>query len=356
MTLPERGQAQVGPQKLQLLGLAFAGADLAFEVDPTGAIRFALGAAEQIAGVGVGDIVGRDWSTLLSDSNADLLKALLVSLLPGDRRGPLRVVLKPKQAGGLGRPASLSVFRLPDNANALSCALSLGAPSKLGEFPRNRAGLLDRKTFDEATVAIMAEAGQAGTPLRLALIQLDGLTSALSALDSTGVEATRSQLAAALRLESYSGVGATEIADNRFAILRSAGTSDAKMSRRLEQICGAGVSPVTSELELDTSTPETSLRAVRYALNRYVEDGLSAVTADLGVMMERTVKDASVLRSTISASTFHLVYQPFRGPCPLRRTGRSGRDYSAGRGTRDDSRIRLCGGQEGRGNAVSDRT
>jgi len=310
MDSPEQGQTKAIPQKIQLLGLAFAGADLAFEVAPTGLISFAMGAGEQIAGVGVTDIVGRDWSFLLSDDNAALLKALLASLMPGDRRGPLRVTLKPKPTGGSGRPASLSVFRLPHNANALSCALSLGAPSKLGEFPRNRAGLLDRKTFDEATAAIMAEAGEAGTPLRLALVQLDGLSSALSALGSPGAEAARVQLAAALRMESYSGVGATEIADDRFAVLRSAASSEGKMSQRLKQICGASVTPVTADMALDTSTPETSLRAVRFALNRYVEDGPSDVVADLGAMMERTAKDAITLQSTISAGTFHFVYQP----------------------------------------------
>ena len=46
----------------RLLGLAFAGADLVFEIDSEGSITFALGAAERLTGRPDQDLVGRNWA------------------------------------------------------------------------------------------------------------------------------------------------------------------------------------------------------------------------------------------------------------------------------------------------------
>ena len=45
---------------VRLLGLAFAGADLVFEIDGQGVIVFALGAAERVTGRPDTDLVGLD--------------------------------------------------------------------------------------------------------------------------------------------------------------------------------------------------------------------------------------------------------------------------------------------------------
>ena len=297
-------------QRAQFLGLAFAGADLAFEVDQGGVIRFAIGAVEQITGIGEIDFVGRSWDALVVESDGELLRSLLESLGPGERHGPMRVGLKPRKDGGLTRFASLSVFRLPQNDGGVSCALSLGAPAVQGEFPRNAFGLLDRSTFNTAATAAVTEATRAGHPVALSLVQLEGLDGSMSALDPVAAEAARRKIGAAMRLESYGGVGASEIAPERYAFVRSTATPASRIAERLRAVCGDAVNAVAADLLLDESTPEQSLKAVRYALNQFMEAGPEESAAGFSAMLERTARATARFKTTLAGGSFSLVYQP----------------------------------------------
>lgn len=68
-------------EKMRLLGLAFAGADLVFEIDDAGVITFVLGAVEQITGKSDADLVGQGWGKLFASSEEPTLRAALEALL-----------------------------------------------------------------------------------------------------------------------------------------------------------------------------------------------------------------------------------------------------------------------------------
>ena len=243
MTTSQLPPSRSSDPKVKFLGMAFAGADLAFEIDPQGVVTMAIGAVEQLTGVGRDAFIGQNWSAVIVDDDAGLLDSLLRGLSAGERKGPVRVGLKPKKAGGLTRFASLSVFRLPQNGDGLSCALSLGGPALSTEFQRNQRGLLDAATFDEATVAAVADAARSGHPVAMALVQLTGLDASMAGLDADSAEAARKEISAALRLESYAGMGASEIAPERFAFLRPAAGSVTRITERLQEVCGGAVTP-----------------------------------------------------------------------------------------------------------------
>ena len=310
-TQPRRSPpAERADQRVQFLGLAFAGADLAFEVDQGGVIRFAIGAVEQITGIGEIDFVGRSWEALVIESDGEVLRSLLESLGPGERHGPMRVGLKSRKAGGLTRFASLSVFRLPQNEGGVSCALSLGAPPVQGEFPRNAFGLLDRSTFDAAAATAVAEATRAGHPVALSLVQLQGLDGSMAGLDAPAAEAARRRISAAMRLESYGGVGASEIAPERYAFVRSTATPASRIAERLQAVCGDTVTTVTADLRLDDGVPEQSLKAVRYALNQFMEAGPEESAVGFSAMLARTTRDTVRFKAAVAEGSFSLVYQP----------------------------------------------
>ena len=296
-------------QKLKILGLAFAGADLAFEVNGAGAIKFALGAVEQVAGLSREDIIGADWTNLVAVDDAALLKSLIDSLAPGERKGPLRVALRPRKVGGLVRYASLSAFRLPENSDGLSCAISLGAPATDG-VRRNARGLLDRAVFEESANTILAEASRCGQPLQLALVEMTGLNKQLGAMDAAAEAQGRQRLAAALRVESYSAIGACEVANDRFALLKVSGDSLARISQRLAEAVGGGIEAVVAEVTVDGARPEQGLRAVRYALNRYIETGAAETVAGLETVLEQTAQETIKFRAALAAGAFSMVYQP----------------------------------------------
>jgi len=108
-----------------LLGAAFAACDLMFEVDAEGMITFALGSTQGLAANADGPLIGQCWRNLFSVDDQPLLAALLRSVGRAERKGPLAVTLAPENADVPGRPAVLSVFRLPDRPdNPLSCALT----------------------------------------------------------------------------------------------------------------------------------------------------------------------------------------------------------------------------------------
>lgn len=298
-------------QKLQLVGLAFAGADLVFEVTEAGEVTFALGATEHLTGRKPSDFVGSNWRDVVGPDDADLLTTLLENLKPGERQGPLRVALSSSPVGRLPRFASLCVFRLPQAGSRISCALSLGAPAVMDRAPRDRDGLLPKETFPAAAATLLAEAERAGLPVRLDLVELDGLDAAVSAMDSSAAEATRRRVAATLRAESYAGAGASEVATDRFALVRPAdGAAGDRLAARLRNVAGAGVTPVTAELALAAETPSQNLRAMRYALDRYIEDGADAAKTSFKSTIERTMRDTGRFKAMLAAGSFHLAYQP----------------------------------------------
>src|SRR3569833_1057335 len=72
----------------RFLGFAFAAADLVIEVDPHGAVTFALGAGRGV-GAAERDLFGRACTTLFDVGDAALVDAALAGLEPGARRGLL---------------------------------------------------------------------------------------------------------------------------------------------------------------------------------------------------------------------------------------------------------------------------
>jgi len=158
--------------------------------------------------------------------------------------------------------------------------------------------------------AAIDEAAESGSSARLSLVQLGGLTTAMSELDAPQAEDARRKIAAAMRLESHAGLGASEIADERYALVRAASGSEERLTQRILQICGEAVTPVTAELVVTGGAPEQGLRAVRYALDRYIADGAGAAADGFESMFQRTAEESTKFRAALTSESFHLVYQP----------------------------------------------
>jgi EAL domain-containing protein (putative c-di-GMP-specific phosphodiesterase class I) len=294
-------------QILRFLGLAFAGADLVFEVDLDGSIAFALGAAERLTGRKDSSLVGRNWLELFGPDDEDFLNALLHGLAQGDRRGPVRVGLRQADKDLPPRQATLSLFRLPQISQRISCALSLGGASALDHGVHSNAGLVEKDAFAEGFGALLEEAERAGLDLRLDLVELAGFEGGLAKLDDETAERKRRQIAAVLRSESFAGYGASEVTTDRFALVRAAGASETALTDRLR--ADSGVEPVTAQLPLGGTAAE-NVRTMRYALDRYIEDGPEATAQGFKAMIERTVRDSTRFKTIVANSAFNLAYQP----------------------------------------------
>lgn len=292
--------------KQKLLGAAFAACDLMFEVDREGMITFALGSTKGIVASEDGALEGQCWRNLFGVDDQYLLAALLRGLQSGERKGPLGVTLAPEAHDAVGRPAMLSVFRLPDRpGEPLSCALTFHGLAGWTGTPND--GLLSREEFTETTRRLMLEAENAGHALRVDLVEFGGLDGADA---GEGNEALRRRLAATLRANSYNGEGASEVAPDRFAILRPTAASAADLDAQLQEVSGGAVTSVVAGLMLSAGSVDENIRALRYALGQYIEEGAKATSVNFAAVVKKTAQEAVKLKSALASRTWTLVYQP----------------------------------------------
>ena len=294
----------------RLLGLAFAGADLVFEIDSEGSITFALGAAERLTGHPDQDLVGRDWAALFKASEAILLDTLRTTLGPGERRGPLQMALAERKTVNAPESASLSVFRLPQLGNRLSCALSAGGSGGGAPYPRDGDGFTPAESFSVAAEFLLKEAEKAGLVLTLDLVEVRGLRDRLSRLSPDMAERTRRQIEATLRAESYAGAGGAELSADRFAIMRPADASNTRLVEGLSAASGGGARPQLARMALEGAASSQNMRTMRLALDRYIEAGSDAATSGFRDTVARTLRDSDRFRDIVARGAFQLAYQP----------------------------------------------
>lgn len=297
----------------RLLGLAFANADMLLEIESGGVILLALGAAQATLGADEKTLVGRSWRDLVVEADRPMLEALFGGLEDGARRPPLVV----RVAGQPGRAVSFTARRLPENEGRISCAiLSAPPPQAAGATD----GMLGRDGFEAMTKSLMDAAKVTGQQLELAMIEMAGLTDARDGLDPEAAAALERQVAGALRAESHQGSAAAKLGDDRFAILREQGENPATMIKRLSRLMtssvgGPGLDVAAHAVPLESGSPARLARALRYALDDFIAEGLKDVPpVSLSQAMDRSVRRtltrAGELGAAVSQRRFTLAYQP----------------------------------------------
>ena len=296
---------------LRFLGLAFASADLLLEIDPDrGVVTFAAGAGRKLAGDSDASLVGRPWRELIAAPDLAVAEALILGLEEGERRGPAQLSLA--RPGDPEACAALATFRMPQNDGRISCSLVIAGRPPAGR--RDEDGLHDRADFERIARTLIEAAKTLGPELELGLIGLSGLAGAKAGLGAEDARALQQRVAGALRAESYSDA-ATELGDERYAVLRRRGESTEAVERRLSRILGEAIAPSATAVAIDTAaSPSRTMRAMRFALDGFLASGVAPAAANLsealGHSMRRTVAEASAFGAMVEARDFKLVYQP----------------------------------------------
>lgn len=302
----------LGPQRL--LGLAFASADLLMEIAPKGEIVFAVGASEALSGSPETALVGRPWRDFVSPEDHAMVQAVIDGLGDGQRAGPTIVILAP-QADKIERAATLSVFRLPGNRGAISCALSRAAPPRKGE---GQNGLYDRAAFEAAASTLFETARMTGQELELALIELNGLEAVRKSAPAQA-EGLEQKVAGGLRAQAHGGA-ATDLGGDRFALIRQRGENPETMAARLVRVVGldsqfnVGASAVAMSLTGDAPSGQL-LRAVRYSLDGFIRSGVDGARSGslsdaMARSLQRTLADVGALGDAVLNRSFRLAFQP----------------------------------------------
>jgi EAL domain-containing protein (putative c-di-GMP-specific phosphodiesterase class I) len=300
----------------RFLGFAFACADLLVEIDPHDRISFAVGAANTLTGTSEKALMGQPWRAFVDPSDQPLLEALFAGLEDGARQGPVMARLAP-HPGAPPRAFALSACRLPQNGGVISCALTRARP--MVDAPTE--GLLDRAAFETITKSLIENARSGGEDLELAFLEMDGLTKAAGSLKPDTAKALQSRLHGALRAQSHGGAAATDLGDDRFALLRAAGESTEVLTKRLSRLIAltaeiGDVRIAARSLAVDGDiAPAKVVRAIRYAMDDFLRDGmngapLSTLTDAVEESVRHTLEKANALGSAVAKREFNLVYQP----------------------------------------------
>jgi PAS domain S-box-containing protein len=293
----------------RFVGLAFASADLLFEIDDQGQIAFAAGATQKLTGLKDSQLVGRPWSELFDTADRAVAQAVVDGLDDGRRRGP--VELRLADAGdGQQHVVELCLFRLPQSPPRTSCALTLA-------HKRARAGdggLQTREAFEAITRGLLETARATGVELELGLVEFAGLLGKRQSLTAEEWTAFSQRLAGALRAEAV-GDAATELGDDRYAVVRRKGESAEDLARRLSRVLGASLEPKTHTVGVDaTQNPARLMRALRFSLDSFLADGVAPADGSLsdvlGQSVQRAVHQAGAFGAVVKDRKFNLVFQP----------------------------------------------
>lgn len=302
-------------QQLQrFLGFAFASADLLLELSPLGHVQSALGAAKALTGLGEAEIKGRSWRDLAAPADHAMIESALSSLSEGVRRGPLTVEL------ANGRRVQLSLFRMP-GAAGIACALSAGA-SMVARPETDAAGYQSRETFETLAEDLLQAASVIGQELDLALVDTPGLTQALGAAGADGAAGIERSFAGALRAEAFAGAPATRLGPERFALIRSRAAPPDLMRERLSAVVAVAAGDEAIDVQscilaadVAGQSVDRSMRALRYAMDAFVQDGPAGVgaanlTSAFNQSLQNTLAKAGVLGGLVKEQNFELVFQP----------------------------------------------
>ena len=183
----------------RFLGFAFACADLLFELDPKGDVTFALGASKHLLGADPNALAGHSWRSFISAEDAPLVASFLDSLGNGDRRGPIRISLKPVGGRKLKRYVALTACSLPQLAPRISCALTVHALAPTAVEAAGPNGLHTIEGLSAVADAALKHAGQSGIDLNMELVELAGLKQAADALGESQAANVLARVSAALR-------------------------------------------------------------------------------------------------------------------------------------------------------------
>lgn len=293
----------------RLLALAFASADLLLEVDPQLNVSFAAGSLIDPQAGPAHALISRSLAEVVSSQSHGVIANLLANLKAGARGGPVDIVL---QTETHQRPATFRALLVPDFAPGIFCAIAYSGP-----LAKREPDILDAASFARHAMATVA-ASQGGQPLSLAFVEITGLVESLKTLDSAAAKEALAKMEAVLKRASFEGRSAARIADERYALVKEVGASDDSLAAELQQTArehDIQIEAQAASVQLSPQTdPGVGLRALRFALDGFIRDGVGAdpslMDSKFSQVLLRTMRDVESFRVSVRDGTFKFFYQP----------------------------------------------
>ena len=290
----------------RLLGFAFANADVLFEIDTAGTVRFAAGAGAEFLGAGAETMIGKPSRQFFLTPGSGTFDSTVRGLGPGGRAS-LRLKLVS------GKTANVTMFRLPDNDDRISCTISgtdgrapTAAPAK-----DKATGLASRDGF---LASAIKDAGDT-----LTLVNLPGLTEMCAGMSSEQSKSLLESLGTALAGSGAKVAG--RISETSFGTVGdSAGGNTSHVARVRAVFAARGLPQARVEETLVSMkgqdlTPGQRLMALRYVVEQFAAGKCRLSSSDdlgrvFSGMLVETEQRARALADKVADGGFDIVYQP----------------------------------------------
>lgn len=334
--ISEARLARLREDRARLLAFSFSRAELLLEVDADVTITYCFGASYALTGLSTDDLVGRPLVGLLADTSRALIREVQIALENGLRLRPQALFLSLQ--GGRMAAGSVAGFPLPERQDRfyLSFANRMevdeeGLPralERLDEGPTQRdrsTGLLTQDAFSEIATRRLkyAKDHPEKEPLRLTMVDLQGVSDLGARLDATEQAAFQRALGALLSSQSQGGDSAVRLSDEKYGVLHEASVDARDIKAQVEALArqldpdGQGVEVIARELKIDISNINVvdASRALIYAVTKFTETQKGEFTVtnlneSLGALMKDTVARVTSIRDILASHGFSLVYHP----------------------------------------------
>jgi EAL domain-containing protein (putative c-di-GMP-specific phosphodiesterase class I)/PAS domain-containing protein len=327
---PARPDAAKGEQlkdeRNRFLAFAFAAADLLIEVDTALRIRFAIGAAEGLAGRGVAALTGTNFLSLFSESDRAAIAAAVKRLGLSGRMEP--IALQMRRPDGNATGIALSGCRMPFMDGAIHFAVSTLRPA-LAAVGASSDNLLDKDAFESSVLACLKPPETLGDEAALNLIQLDGIEELRQRAGENAIDRLFTEIGGCLRAYAIGGL-AGRIGPNKLAAV-TGGAAAADFSKEVAAILrlhdpeGAHLQVKELAIALDIAdlSPSDAAKALSYTLQEFAAVDIAnlpfaSLTDSFRELMAKTAKRVIAFKDSLTDRGMKLVFQPVVELAPRR--------------------------------------
>lgn len=292
----------------RFLGYAFCVGDLLIEADTSFDIKNADGAVKSTLGIIAVPGANANFLDLLDTKGRGLIKRSVGKLTGSNRVGPLMV-----NVGHAAHEKELfGVFlaKLPADDDAIYIVLS--RPSRLGlkeQAEQERPTVEKKKEFFQSLENLFEQDPSAEDKVQVTVVDA-GQGEELSRKQQSSIERL-------LKSVSYGGRAASQVGEDKFAVVHERSNADASadaISKSISQSAGVEVKAATIDAAEAQLSEKDNMRALVFSLQQFTEDGegfdIDSIDENCTALICETTERVAAFRKVLEEGAFTLVYQP----------------------------------------------
>ncbi|HSV28291.1 MAG TPA: EAL domain-containing protein [Candidatus Omnitrophota bacterium] len=301
------------------VSLAFAAADVLFELDADGRVTYAVGAAMPLLGRPARLLTELSLHDLVAASDREALTRALAAMSRGER--VRNVYLEVEKPGLGGSHVTLSGYAQPDRPGKL-VAVMAHSTSYLPPPPKcnTPSGLMDKDSFAARARELMQAPEAEETGYRLTLLEVPEMGDLRDKVGTEAAENFAGRLGERLRTLSAGGDAAGQLSDTKYGIIHSGAVDPEIITQAVAEAAvdcpGVDLAPKAATLVLDVADlpAADAARALAYTLNAFANEeqggSLEAIAAGLQPRLSQTASEMRAVRKVIEEGAFEMVFQP----------------------------------------------